>query len=76
MAKIQIEQTQPVESTEAVGASLEQTTTSVVVNKGSKSPSDWAITVVAGQDSIEARCNMTGTVFKGTIAAFNEMLRG
>lgn len=79
MAKIQMEQSQETVAQDTVEITVESKPTEVQVMpviKGSKRPSDWAISAVAGEDRIEARCNMTGAVFEGTIKAFNEMLRG
>ena len=79
MAKIQMEQSQEAVTQDTVKIAVESKPAEVQampVIKGSKRPSDWAISAVAGEDRIEARCNMTGAVFEGTIKAFNEMLRG
>ena len=39
-----------------------------------KTPSNWSIT--ATEDGITARSNSTGETFEGSIADFNERLRG
>ena len=39
-------------------------------------PSDWSIVPAEGEDMIEASNSSTGRVFTGTVAEFNQKLRG
>ena len=39
-------------------------------------PSDWSIVPTEGEDMIEASNSSTGRVFTGTVAEFNQKLRG
>ena len=39
-------------------------------------PSDWNIVPAEGEDMIEASNSSTGRVFAGTVAEFNQKLRG
>ena len=39
-------------------------------------PSDWSIVPAEGEDMIEASNSSTGRVFIGTVAEFNQKLRG
>jgi hypothetical protein len=47
-----------------------------VMSVADKIPSNWKIVIVDGEDMIEANNLETRSVFSGTIAEFNKLLKG
>ena len=58
----------------SVGTTVTQPEPAPVTSFKDKTPSSWSIT--ATEDGITARSNSTGETFEGSIADFNERLRG
>ena len=68
---------QDVKGQDAKGQDVKgQTQMSTVWAGRDRVPSDWSIVPAEGEDMIEASNSSTGRVFAGTVAEFNQKLRG